>query len=281
MNFNFTHKQTTMTLKNLEPTSQADTFSFSSKKHCLEGSNGSTQKAKKRNFAYRSIQYLLGNLKLRSSRRQTDTSQLTSHTESAISTDMAASNVLFGKKSVSNAISVGQSSYDTHPAFVHQNSVGSTQESLDSDNSFDQAHEQDHMYEVIESMLSADVIGEVMNSNQRLLVESIFNGLLGDQKILFQIPCIVSQDKSSFFVFVNQMDAVKFNKTTLFNLVNTAENASSQCKRLVFVVHKSQPNCSQMAKMFDIIDASEISGKDLCRAECQDKDLYAFFELLI
>lgn len=49
----------------------------------------------------------------------------------------------------------------------------------------------------------------------------------------------MAEDNSTFFVLLSEMDIAKFNKTVLFNLVDTAEKTSRHCKKIVFIVAKS------------------------------------------
>jgi hypothetical protein len=135
-------------------------------------------------------------------------------------------------------------------------------------------------------MLSTEIIGKVSHGRQRILVESIFNGLLGEQTTIFQIPCFMSSDYSSFFVYLNHMDNKKFNKTTLFNLVDTAEKTSDECKRIVFILAKDNKNSNfvDMEKMFSVIDAIKMPNTQI-EAICNPKEHlsvqreYGFYEL--
>lgn len=113
-------------------------------------------------------------------------------------------------------------------------------------------------------MLSTKSIGKVAHAKQRILVESVFTGLLGEKTTIFQLPCLVSADKSTFFVYINNMDSTKFSKTTLFNLVDTAEKTSSQCTKIVFVLLKeNNDSFESMDQLFDIIDAQKLSHEEM------------------
>lgn len=98
---------------------------------------------------------------------------------------------------------------------------------------------------------------------------------------------MLSKDNSTFFVFVNDMDCNKFNKAALFNLVDTAEKASSECNRLVFIMaQKDNQVFESMENMFSIIDAYKMSDDEIesiCNQDTlkESTEQYAFFELAI
>lgn len=163
--------------------------------------------------------------------------------------------------------------------------VKSTLSSEDDKSNHSFVHGHDESFEVMQRILSVKVIGKTIQHKQRILVESVFKGLLGEQTTLFQIPCLMSEDCSTFFVYLNEMDSLKFNKTVLFNLVDTAEKTSDKCNKIVFVFSKSNTTkFAEMEKMFSLIDAKRLSiteMQDVCNnnkfLEVQ-KD-FALFEL--
>jgi len=72
--------------------------------------------------------------------------------------------------------------------------------------STDETHTCGEQYQRLEAMLSQKSTGEGDKSHLRILVESSFTDLLGCQDSLFQIPCFVSKDNSTFFAFINHLD---------------------------------------------------------------------------
>jgi hypothetical protein len=95
----------------------------------------------------------------------------------------------------------------------------------------------------------------------------------------------MSEDNTIFFVYLDKMDSLKFNKTALFNLVNTAEKTSKDCKKLVFILSKlDNSKYIEMKKLFNVIDALRMSVSQM-EAVCNQQELlnvqreFGFFEL--
>jgi hypothetical protein len=67
---------------------------------------------------------------------------------------------------------------------------------------------------------------------------------------------MMSQDNQTFYAMIDKMNSEKFDKTTLFNLVDTAETSSSECKKIVFIISKEdQDNFASMDRLLSVIDA--------------------------
>lgn len=141
------------------------------------------------------------------------------------------------------------------------------------------------LFEGLDRILSERVTGKVLHSRQRIVVESIFNGLLGEQTHLFKVPCFIAQDNSCFIVYLSESDMVKFNKTLLFNLVDTAEKSSNRCKKIVFVVSKkNMEQINRTEKLFSVIDATQLKVEEM-KALCKPEEFimtqrdYGMYEL--
>lgn len=168
---------------------------------------------------------------------------------------------------------------------VNEHEIKSTLSSED-EKSFEAAvHEHEEKYENLQGMLSVNSIGAKPHGKQRILVESVFHGLLGETKSLFQIPCLMSADNSTFFVYLNEMDSRKFNKTALFNLVDTAEQSSADVKKMIFILSKNDATkFAEMEKLFSIIDSVRMNAQKI-EEVCENQQLlsiqrdFGFFEL--
>lgn len=125
------------------------------------------------------------------------------------------------------------------------------------------------------------------HQEQRIMVESIFQGLCGEEKTILSVPCIMSSDQDTFFVFFNEIEAAKFSKTTLFNLLSTAKESAPNCKKLVFILRRdTQSNYAQFKRLFDVIDARRMKKCEISQiANVSRMDVilpqYGFFELEI
>jgi len=82
---------------------------------------------------------------------------------------------------------------------------------------------------------------------------------------------------------LDEMDANKFNKTALFNLVDTAEKNGAS--KLVFIASKANAvNYGEIQKMFAVIDAKPMA-EDEVRSVCNSEELervqnvFGLFEL--
>lgn len=114
---------------------------------------------------------------------------------------MAADNLLFGslgeiKKAEDftpakrsrvfsdHHVHLQQSSFNQNDQVVNEYDVKST---LSSEEKSEEHQHQEHedKYAELEKILSTKSIGLVTHSKQRILVESVFNGLLGEQTSLF------------------------------------------------------------------------------------------------
>jgi hypothetical protein len=133
------------------------------------------------------------------------------------------------------------------------------------------------------------VIGTHQSQEQRILVESVFLGLCGEVSPIDQIPCIISTDQTTLFVWFGDFDAKNFSKTLLFNLVNTAEQISPACQKLVFILNRdveADSKYREFQELFQIIDAKRMT-KSIIKSIVKEDSLtetienYGFFELLV
>ena len=91
------------------------------------------------------------------------------------------------------------------------------------------------------------------------------------------------------FVYLNDIDSSQFTKTTLFNLVNTAEEVSPACQNLVFIIQRKDDKDSNYIKfsnLFSVIDAQQMAEPQLKYLVAPEKleevaENYGFFELAI
>ena len=112
----------------------------------------------------------------------------------------------------------------------------------------------------------------------------MFNGLHGDQTTLFQIPCFLTADKTTLMVFVNQLDTIKFTKSTLFNLVDSAQKVSEDCKKMILIVDRLVIHYSEMKRLLEVIDAKRMTSSQITGMLVQEKcastlKQYGFYEL--
>lgn len=131
-------------------------------------------------------------------------------------------------------------------------------------------------------MLAASLVGCGDRTARRILVESTYATIDGTQDSLYQIPSFVSENKSTFFAFINDLESVKFDKAALFNLVDTAEKYS--CERVIFVLLADNNDLSAFEKKLELIDAVEMSSSQtatICEPESQDFQNFKFYELML
>ena len=118
-------------------------------------------------------------------------------------------------------------------------------------------------------------------------MENFAQGLCGEESIVDSIPCIISDDQCKFMVFVNELDVKQFSKSTLLNLVGTAESISPACQQLVFICSRMTPGYKDFKKMFEVIEASRMTKTEIRPLVSQQEDLsqileqYGFYKLAI
>jgi hypothetical protein len=98
------------------------------------------------------------------------------------------------------------------------------------------------------------------------LVENFAQGLCGEENIVDSIPCVISADQTKFMVLLNEFDSKKFSKSTLLNLVGTAESVSPACQQIIFIVSRAEKifdNYKSFKKMFEVIEASRMTKSEI------------------
>jgi hypothetical protein len=96
------------------------------------------------------------------------------------------------------------------------------------------------------------------------LVENLVQGLCGEEEVVDSIPCVISGDQTKFIVFLNELDVKKFSKSTLLNLVGTAEQISPACQQLVFIVSRSEKNnYNAFKKMFEVVGTTRMTKSEI------------------
>lgn len=263
----------------------------------------------RKSYAYRTIQYLLGhvNSNFITNYFKADQSIADKHTQDThVSNQEApAQSLLFGttfadtlrdstvfdmnkrdRKMSEASTRMLQSQFTQAKQVVNEYEIKSTLSSED-ENAEQDIAEKEYKFQLLESMLSTQARGIITHGRQRVVVESVFKGLLGEQSCVFQIPCLMSSDHTTFYVLLDQMDSKKFSKTALFNLVDTAEAASNDAKRIVFFVSKDDvTRFGQMESLFSVIDAhamkiedmeGDINKNELLRVQSQ----FGLFELAL
>lgn len=244
------------------------------------------QKLTRKSYAYRTIQYLLGHVNsnfitnfFKAGHSIADKHTQDTHRSNA---GIPADNLLFGntlaetvhesvtfemhrkeRKMSEATVHMIQSQFNRSSQLVNEYEVRSTLSSEDENAELNIA-EQEYKFQLLESMLSIQAKGITVYGRQRVVVESVFKGLLGEQSTVFQIPCLMSDDHRTFFVLLDQLDSKKFSKTALFNLVDTAETTSDEVKRIVFFVSKDdEVRFGQMDRLFSVIDAQKMKVEDI------------------
>jgi len=76
-------------------------------------------------------------------------------------------------------------------------------------------------------MLSKKVMG--LQEDNKCVMKNYYVGLQFEKVLVDSIQCIVSADQTMLIAFVNTLEAKRFTKSTLFNLINTAESISPAC----------------------------------------------------
>lgn len=97
-------------------------------------------------------------------------------------------------------------------------------------------------------------------------MENFAQGLCGQESIVDSIPCVISADQTKFMVFVNELDVKQFSKSTLLNLVSTAEQVSPACQQLVLVVSRKEEhaeNYKAFKRLFDVIEAQRMTKSEI------------------
>jgi hypothetical protein len=141
--------------------------------------------------------------------------------------------------------------------FERRSTLGGSS-SEDSKSNLSTIQEQEENYQQLENLLASDITGDKLNGKQRIVVESMFYDISGEKTMIFQIPCFLSADKTTFYVFINE-EKLKFNQTALFNLVDTAEKASENCQKLIFVLKRDTEQYAEMKPLLSLIDAVRMS----------------------
>jgi len=109
-------------------------------------------------------------------------------------------------------------------------------------------------------MMQKDVVGKKPNL---MVVESMFQGLVGEAKSVDQLPCLVSADQTKMFVWFCDLPVKKFTKPVLFNLVQTAENVSPACQKLVFILQRESDSYEEFKQMLSVIDAERMTKSQI------------------
>ena len=78
-------------------------------------------------------------------------------------------------------------------------------------------------------------------------------GLCKEETLLDSIPCVNSGGR--FLVFLNEMSSCQFSKSTLLNLIQSAEG----CDEVVFIVSRTQQEYYKFKRMFDVIQAERMT----------------------
>ena len=164
---------------------------------------------KKAQPSFKIVQYLLG--KMKSANFETVSAQEIEPAEHA-STGQPSHTQLERGLTLSDHASIEHGSDST------QNCTALSHENL-FESSFDEAQAE---FVELQALLAGSILVQKGAQEKRLLVQSLFQGLLGDTTVHDSIECLLSADKTQFFVFLNDLSASRFTKPTLFNLVEIA-----------------------------------------------------------
>lgn len=107
-----------------------------------------------------------------------------------------------------------------------------------------------------ESPCGRMLIALKLSPNYEKLVFDAQGGLTGN-KIVASFSCILDGEK--FFVHLADTEYSLFDKNTLFNLANVAENKGA--KDFYILLDKSHPQKTLFRQMFRVIDADHLSSK--------------------
>ena len=76
----------------------------------------------------------------------------------------------------------------------HSSSLDGVVELCKSEFSSEDEHSPEHEYHELANILNGEVMVAQKHQEQRIMVESIFQGLCGEEKTILSIPCILSSD---------------------------------------------------------------------------------------
>jgi len=93
-------------------------------------------------------------------------------------------------------------------------------------------------------------------------------GLNGSQTHC-NFPCLLEEEKKTFFVWLGDVTIDKFTKSTFLNLANFAE--TNGAKQVVLIQVRDHVQKDQFRKLFKVLDAKRVSKKGMTEMLANEK----------
>lgn len=119
-------------------------------------------------------------------------------------------------------------------------------------------------------LLNTGVTGVDIQKSQSILVQNDYQHIDGEQSVISQIPCFISADQTTCFVFLNELASKQFKKSTLMNLVDTAEQVSPACQKLTFVLRRDNVDYDDFKVLLSAIDARRLTTSQIKKVAQED-----------
>lgn len=93
-------------------------------------------------------------------------------------------------------------------------------------------------------------------------------GLNGAQ-VCWSFPCVLDEQRQTFFVWLGDITIERFTKTTFLNLTNFAEREGAT--QIMLIQPRDHVQKAQFQKLFKVLDAERVSKKGMQDLMGEDK----------